>query len=92
VCDSKWLTIGSYNINNISAYASIELNLDIRDTVFTKEMEQRMEKIIETECVPITKEQLSQSKNVLRQLLHWISYQLIRFMFYILTFYYKRRN
>ena len=92
LCDSKWLTIGSYNINNISAYASIELNLDIRDTVFTKEMEQRMEKIIETECIPITKEQLSRSKNVFRQLLHWTSYQLIRFMFYILTFYYKRRN
>ncbi|MEJ0105931.1 MAG: phospholipase D-like domain-containing protein [Bacteroidota bacterium] len=29
-CDDELLTIGSYNINNISAYASIELNLDVR--------------------------------------------------------------
>ncbi|MGE5106412.1 MAG: phospholipase D-like domain-containing protein, partial [Sphingobacteriales bacterium] len=29
VCDSEWMTIGSYNVNDISAYASIELNLDV---------------------------------------------------------------
>jgi cardiolipin synthase len=40
VFDSEWVTIGSYNINNISAYTSIELNVDIHSTVFAKEVEQ----------------------------------------------------
>jgi len=29
VCDDQWMTVGSYNVNNLSAYASIELNLDV---------------------------------------------------------------
>jgi cardiolipin synthase len=30
VCDSEIVTIGSFNVNNISAYASLELNLDVK--------------------------------------------------------------
>ncbi len=92
VCDSEWLTIGSYNINNISAYASIELNLDVRYAAIAKEMEQILETIIEKECVHITKEELTHTKNIFKQFVHWSSYQFIRFVFYILTFYYKRTN
>jgi cardiolipin synthase A/B len=92
VCDNEWFTIGSYNINNISAYASIELNLDVRDAVIAKEIEQELETIIEKECVQITKEELIHKKNIFNQFINWLSYQFIRFVFYILTFYYKRTN
>ena len=30
VCDREFVTIGSFNVNNISAYASLELNLDVK--------------------------------------------------------------
>lgn len=46
VCDSKWMTIGSYNVNDISAYASIELNLDVRNESFAKQVEQTLGEII----------------------------------------------
>ena len=92
VCDSEWLTIGSYNINNISAYASIELNLDVRNGAIAKEMEQRMQTLIEKECVHITKEELTNTKNIFKQFIRWASYQFIRFVFFIITFYYKRTN
>ena len=36
VCDGEWATVGSYNINKISAYASIELNLDVRGANFQR--------------------------------------------------------
>jgi cardiolipin synthase A/B len=90
VCDSEWLTIGSYNINNISAYASIELNLDVKNAAIAKQMEQTLETIIEQECVHITKEALIQTKNIFRQFVNWLSYQVIRFLFFMVTFYYKR--
>jgi cardiolipin synthase len=32
--DGHFTTIGSYNVNNISAYASLELNMEIRDNEF----------------------------------------------------------
>jgi cardiolipin synthase A/B len=90
VCDSEWLTIGSYNINNISAYASVEANLDVRNADVAREMEQRLTTIIEKECKHITTEELTHTKSIFKQFVQWFSYQVIRFIFYILTFYYKR--
>jgi cardiolipin synthase A/B len=92
VCDDEWLTIGSYNVNNISAYASIELNLDVHNAAFAKELAQTLNKIIDTDCIHITKEKHRQSKNIIKQLVRWCSYQFIRVVFYMLTFYFKRRG
>lgn len=32
--DSRWTTVGSYNVNNISAYASLELNMEVGNNSF----------------------------------------------------------
>jgi cardiolipin synthase len=92
VCDSEWLTIGSYNINDISAYASIELNLDVRNPVFAARVEQTLQVILEKECVPITREKHIRTKNVFKQFIRWFSYEFIRLGLYMLTFYYKQRS
>ncbi len=92
VCDDALLTIGSYNINNISAYASIELNLDVRNAAIAGEMEHTLELIIQNDCVAITKEQLTHTKNIFMQFVRWCSYQVIRIVFYLLTFYFKQNN
>lgn len=90
VCDSEWLTLGSYNINNISAYASIELNLDVKNAALATEMEKKIEAIIKDECILITPKQHLRTRNILRQFLQWLSYQTIRAIFYLCTFYFKR--
>ncbi len=90
VCDTEWFTLGSYNINNISAYASIELNLDVRNITLATEMEKTLETIIEKECIAITPKQRLKSRNLLKQFLQWASYQTIRVVFYLCTFYFKR--
>lgn len=92
VCDSEWLTIGSYNVNNISAYASIELNLDVRDAAFAYGVEQTLNNIIQNECIEITSEGHIETKNILKQFVRWASYQIIRIIFYLLTFYYKQKR
>jgi cardiolipin synthase len=92
VCDSEWLTIGSYNINDISAYASIELNLDVRQAEIAKDVEHKLETIIQNECVHITKEMHKRTKNIFKQFIRWFSYEFIRFGFYLFTFYYKQRS
>ena len=51
VCDGEWATVGSYNINKISAYASIELNLDVRGSEFSTELENQLSSIITRDCV-----------------------------------------
>lgn len=90
VFDSEWTTIGSYNINNLSAYTSIELNVDVHSAVFAKEAEQILQDIIENESTLITAEKHLKTKNIFKQFVRWLSYQFIRIMFHAVTFYYKR--
>ncbi len=88
-CDDEWMTIGSYNINNISAYASIELNLDVRNASFAKNIRLLLEEIITNDCIRITPSWQTKTGNIFRQLARWMSYQFIRIVFYLFTFYFK---
>ncbi len=90
VCDGEWLTIGSYNVNNISAYASIELNLDVRDAVLARETEAAFQELIAQHCIPINSQ--THKRNPLVQLVRWFSYHFIRLVFYLFTFYYKKQR
>jgi len=92
ICDSEWFTIGSYNVNNLSAYASIELNLDIHKPDLALRTEKMFEEIIKTNCVPITTSEHIRSKNIFKQFIRWFSYQSIRTAFYLLTFYYIQKS
>ena len=92
VCDSEWLTIGSYNINNISAYASIELNVDVHDKDFAFGVEQALQNIIQNKCTALTKEVHIQTKNIYIRFIRWCSYQFIRAVFFLLTFYFKQKS
>ena len=92
VCDSEWFTIGSYNIKNISAYASIESNADVHNPDFAAGVEQTLQNIIKQECAALTKEVHIQNKNIFIQFIRWCSYQFIRVVFYLLTFYFKQRR
>ncbi|MBL7740856.1 MAG: phospholipase [Chitinophagaceae bacterium] len=89
VCDGRWMTIGSYNINNISAYASIELNMNVRDTLMAAETEKTLLRIAEEDCIKVTKEYYLHTNNVFKQFSRWFSYQFIRTVFYLFTFYFK---
>jgi cardiolipin synthase len=92
VCDDVWMTVGSFNVNNISAYASIELNLDVYSPSFAKEVRDMLEKIVNEDCIPVTIERHRQTTNIFNQFLRWLSYQIIRLTFYLFTFYFKQRS
>lgn len=86
VCDSEWLTIGSYNINNLSAYASIELNLEVYNVDIAKQMESILETTIAKDCIAITEQVHKKSTNIFKQFIRWCSYEIIRFILYLITF------
>lgn len=92
VCDGEWMTIGSYNVNDISAYASVELNLDVKNPAFAKQVEQTLDEIILADCIPVTLESHRRTKNVLKQFFRWVSYELFRLGFYAFTFYFKQNK
>ena len=90
--DDKWSTIGSYNVNNISAFASIELNLDINDETFARSMQQHIEKVIREDCEQITEEDYRTRYNFLKRLYQHSCYQIVRVLFFLFTFYFKQRS
>ncbi len=92
VCDSSWLTIGSYNINNLSAYASIELNLNIRSEKIAVETETMLTKIAMEDCVEITEESFRRSNNLLVKFGRWLAFQILRLTLYLFTFYFKHQG
>ena len=92
VCDSSWLTVGSYNVNNISAYATLELNLDVKNEPFAQNTEKMLEQIIAKDCIRITEEHHQRTRNIIKQFVRWLSYNFIRVVFFLFTFYFHQRK
>lgn len=89
--DGKWVTAGSYNVNNISAFASVELNLDVHNDDFAKSVRERLLRII-PECEQVTEELYSNKFNFFERIIQALSYELIRVIFFIFTFYFKQKK
>lgn len=92
VRDGHWMTIGSYNVNNISAYASIELNADVRNRPFARGVQERLEALADNECLRILPDDFRLTQNLLKRFLQWCSFQLIRLMLFLATFYFRQER
>ena len=90
--DGQWVTVGSYNVNNISAYASVELNLDIQSQTFAHGVDQALQGIMTRECEQITVEAYIRKNNLWHRALHRIAYESVRLVFFLFTFYFKREK
>jgi len=86
VCDGQWSTVGSYNVNNLSAYASIELNLEVKNETFADQVEQTLTSIIETECHRITKKSYEHELTIIKRVLQSSAYNIVRMLFFLFTF------
>ena len=76
--DGKWSTVGSYNLNHVSDYASIEINVGILDESFAQEFEKTLHEIIKNDCREVTFEEYNRRRNWYNRLSDWFSYQMIR--------------
>jgi cardiolipin synthase len=90
VYDGEWMTNGSYNVNKISAYASVELNMDVRNAEFAAKVEQELEDIITGHCVRITEKNFHHP--LYRRFLQWLAFQTIRMLFFLFTFYFRQEK
>ncbi|MEP7267825.1 MAG: phospholipase D-like domain-containing protein [Saprospiraceae bacterium] len=92
VCDQKWFTLGSYNINGLSAKASLEANVEIRNERLAAELTQYLEQLIEYSCLEITPKFLHKNTYIWSQFARWISYELLRILLYLFTFYFQKEK
>jgi len=83
--DGKWCTFGSYNLNHLSDYGSVEMNVDILDSSFTEGFEKILLKIIKNNCRQVTFKDFLLRKRWVTQFSGWISYQMIRLIMRIMA-------
>ena len=76
--DGKWSTIGSYNLNRLSDYGSIEMNVNIFDETFTGNFERQLIELIQKDCRQITFDSYTHRQTWFSRVIDWCSYILIR--------------
>ncbi len=74
IVDDNWVTIGSYNLNFLSHYISIELNTDVSNITFANKLTKHVEQIITDDkvCNEINKNEKKNNRMV--QLKMWLFY------------------
>ena len=92
VSDSNWVTVGCYNVNNISAYASMELNMDVRNQALAQFTENELEDIINRHCKQITPENYTSSTHFFRRLWQRFCYNFINNVLNLITFYFRQEE
>lgn len=90
--DHRWVTVGSYNVNNISAYASLELNYDVRHRPFAAGTRAELEDIIAKDCTQITKENYISATGFFRGIWQRFCFSFISTMLSLFTFYFKQEE
>jgi cardiolipin synthase A/B len=90
IIDGRWTTIGSFNLNALSAYGSIEMNVGVESAAFAEASSQAFEAAI-AECTEITSANLQTRQGWHQRLLNWICYHLVSTGFSLLTFTAYRR-
>lgn len=90
--DANFVNMGSYNINNLSAYGSIECNLEIRDNEFGEMVKQYLKQLIKNDCIEITKPSNGRKYKLIYQFACWLSYHLLEGILYISTKGYQRKS
>jgi cardiolipin synthase A/B len=73
VVDDTWVTIGSYNLNHLSQYSSIEMNLEVLDADFATHTSQMLDGLFARATRIVAEPQGRMSR-----LLDWGSYRLAR--------------
>lgn len=92
VCDERIVTIGSYNINDISALASIELNIDVEEKEFAKTVKEQLNLIIEKDCIRIDPKSFHASQGMIEKIMQWSAYRTFRVVFKLFTFYFTKQR
>ncbi len=91
IADKKLISIGSCDMNTLSTYSNIELNLDIDDHTIAASLNADLEKIIALDCEAVTGPVFKARSGISRRLLRWLSYRIVKSLF-VLSFWLARKE
>jgi cardiolipin synthase len=79
-------------VNNISAYASLEMNMDVSHKPFAAVVEHELEEIIINHCKKITPENYTSSTHLFRRIWQRFCYSFINNVSNLFTFYFRQEE
>jgi len=83
--DGQWASVGSYNLNPLSRFRSLELNVDIADPTFVHRFERYLDDLLLLHSTEVTTENLpefsSKWHRFKARLAYYFSVYLMRFLF-----------
>lgn len=85
VVDNNWTTIGSFNLNNLSSYGSIEMNVGINSAEFSNNYLLHLNQIM-AQSERITPESLELTDGLPSKFINWVSYWITRIIEIIITY------
>jgi cardiolipin synthase len=80
--DDKWTSIGSYNINHLSHYSSVETNVEVFDAAFCNVVKTELDKVM-AKCHKVTYPEYLQKMNLWEKFTCWCAFYFIRFLFWL---------
>lgn len=87
IADREWTTVGSFNLNHLSSYGSIEMNARIHSSEFSKKFALHLDEVI-SKCEKVTQKKENARNGIVSKALSWCAYHLVRFSLILIT--YKR--
>tara|TARA_R110000868_G_scaffold20539_2_gene86847 strand:+ start:6294 stop:7448 length:1155 start_codon:yes stop_codon:yes gene_type:complete len=85
IVDNYWTTIGSFNLNNLSCYGSLEMNVAIKSIPFSNTFQDHLDEII-SQSHRITSKSLIKD-NFISSLKNYLSYWTARFILNFVTYF-----
>ncbi len=89
--DKNIVNIGSYNLNHLSDFGSIECNIEIIDEAFCLNTQFQINEIIKKDCTEITCHSLDKRENIIKNVTNAIGYFIYRIMLKMLFFLQNKR-
>jgi len=86
VADNQWAAIGSYDLNNLSRYSNIEVNVEILDKSFVSNFQNGLNAIIAEHCEQVIQDSYMKKITWMTRLSNWLSYQFLRVVFRLSLF------
>ena len=89
VVDRETVSIGSFNINHLSEFLSVELNVDVKNRNFANSFAQELDLLMQKDCDEIFLHDFDVKHTALRQFSTYISFKLISWSMQLLSLFYK---
>jgi cardiolipin synthase len=86
VVDNKWVSVGSHNLNHLSEFLSIEMNMEVLDNNFASGVATELKKLMFEKCNEILQDEFIASGTFFEKIKNWLSYKIISLSTRILLF------